>query len=391
VHSLVGHDDSARALARAHMDGRLPSCLLLHGAPGVGKQRLALWAAQLLLCESPGPEGPCGQCKPCHMAERLEHPDLHWYFPLPRPKRASSPEKLKDALEEARQERIAEIRENPLRPSVSSDDPAGLFLAIAQSLRSRAQRRPAMGARQVFVVGEAETLVPQEASQEAANALLKLLEEPPEGTTLILTSNQPGRLLDTIRSRTLPLYVPSLPRERVRDFLTTVAGVGDAHADRAADLSGGSIGRALGFVPDGDDPGPLEALRQDAFRLLSAALSSGAGAGYKHALGYGPARARTLLPLLEFVEMALRDLATVASDSSEATLSSDASDFLKRQVEQHGLHPANAAGALEHVEEAKEMAAGNVNPQLIVSGLIIDLRRALLGATTDREIADVRR
>lgn len=386
MHSLVGHASLTQSLASAHTRGRLPSCLLLHGSPGVGKQRLALWLAQLLLCDesdnASGAAEPCGVCKSCRMCDRLEHPDLHWYFPLPRPKGAGSPEKLKDALEAARFGRLAEMREQPLRPSVASADPTGLYLAVAQSLRSRAQRRPAMGSRQVFLIGEAETLVPQEASQEAANALLKLLEEPPEGTYLILTSNQPGRLLDTIRSRTLPLHVPALPRALVRDFLVEVARIDAAEADRAAALAGGSIGRALGFVPDGEEAGALEVLRQDAFRLLRAATAKSPGAGYQRALGTPPSGARTLLALLEFVESALRDLATVAAGAPDAMLSSDARDFLVKVARENSLHPTYMAEALECVERAKEMAAGNVNPQLIVAGLTLDLREALLRTPT---------
>jgi DNA polymerase III subunit delta' len=378
MHDLVGHEALTRVLAKAHSTDLLPSCLLLHGSPGVGKQRLALWLAQLLLCTQPGPEEPCGECKACRMCNTLEHPDLHWYFPLARPKGASNPEKLRDALEAARYDRLAEIRQQPLRPSVASADPTGLYLAVAQSLRSRAQRRPAMGRRQVFLIGEAEALVPQEASQEAANALLKLLEEPPNGTHLILTSNQPGRLLDTIRSRTLPLHVPPLPRSAVRDFLVSAAGIEGSEAGRAAHLSGGSIGRALGFVSEGEEKGALEALRQDALRLLSAATAKGPGPGYRFALGTPTSRARTLLGLLEFVETGLRDMAAVAAGAAEATLSSDASEFLARVTRENSLHPTHMAEALECVEHAKQMAAGNVNPQLIVAGLTLDLRRTLL-------------
>ena len=378
MHALVGHQAVAQALAHAHGSGKLPSCMLFHGAPGVGKQRLALWVSQLLLCEQPGPEHPCGECKSCHMCGTLQHPDLHWYFPLPRPKGASTPEKLRGALENARFDRLAEIRAQPLQPSVSSTDPTGLYLAVAQSLRSRAQQRPSMGSRQVFLIGEAETLVPQDASQEAANALLKLLEEPPPSTYLILTSNQPERLLATIRSRTLPLHIPAVPKPVVRDFLVEVAEVDTAEAERAANLGGGSIGRALGFVPDGDENGPLELLRQDAFRLLRAATSKNPGPGYRRALGTPASRARTLLPLLEFVETAIRDLATGACEAHDATLSADAREFLERVAREHTLHPTYMAEALACVEDAKEMAAGNVNPQLVVAGLTLDLREALL-------------
>jgi len=81
-------------------------------------------------------------------------------------------------MEKARYETLVERRAQPLRPASATKEPTGLYLAVAQTLRSHAHRRPAVGPRQVFVIGDAETLVPQESSQEAANALLKLLEEP---------------------------------------------------------------------------------------------------------------------------------------------------------------------------------------------------------------------
>lgn len=380
--ALVGRKGLADVLARARAADSLPASMLVYGPPGVGKQRIALWIGQLLLCTAPGPEGPCGECKSCHLAVSLEHPDLHWYFPLPRPKGSKTPEKLAAELEEARFDMLAELRETPLQPSVPATEPVGLYLAIARSLRSRAQKRPSMGPRQVFVVARAETLVPQEASQEAGNALLKVLEEPPEGTTLILTTSAPGQVLATIRSRTVPLHVPPLSREIVERLLLDEAGASADQAEWAAQLARGSIGRALGFLPEGDEPGPLEEVRRKAFTLLRAALSPSAAEGLGAAIGFPPARARGLLGLFAFLQEALRDLAAVADGAHHAVVNTDTVDFLEKAVRNYDIQPLAAARAVDLVEEASQMAAGNVNPQLIVAGLMMDLRRALIGPVT---------
>src|SRR5690606_28227706 len=141
-------------------------------------QRLALWFAQRALCSRPGDVEPCGTCTACRLALRLEHPDLHWFFSLPRPKASGGAEKVGEALEEARAAELADRRQQPLRPTYSAE-PTGLYLGHVQIIRRLATVRPSMGQRAVFIIGDAELLVPQEASQEAANALLKLLEEPP--------------------------------------------------------------------------------------------------------------------------------------------------------------------------------------------------------------------
>ena len=378
LHPLFGHADLQASLSRAWATDSLPSSLLIHGPRGAGKQRLALWLGQLFLCPESGPIGPCGDCKGCRMAMNLEHPDLHWYFPLPKPKRVR-PAKLAEAMEEARYEALTERRQHPLRPASAATEPTGLYLAVAQTLRSHAHRRPAVGPWQVFVIGEAETLVPQESSQEAANALLKLLEEPPPSTRLILTSSEPGRLLPTIRSRTMPLHLPGLSPDGVEEFLVEVGEVSRDDARRAAHLGRGSIGRALGFLPNEGEPGPLEVLRTQAFELLTAASDTDAGAVYRKSLELAATRSRGLMPLFELLEDALRDLSATAARTSQGLINTDREELLERIRRGRDIHPLTVTRAFRHLEEAKELVAGNVNSQLIVVGLLTGIREELLG------------
>jgi len=378
LHPLFGHMDLQTSLSRAFAAGSLPSSMLIHGPRGVGKQRLALWLGQLLLCPESGPAGPCGDCKVCRMAINLEHPDLYWYFPLARPK-GVRPGKLAEALEKARYDTLTERREHPLQPASAATEAIGLYLAVAQTMRSHAHTRPAVGLRQVFVIGDAETLVPQESSQEAANALLKLLEEPPASTLLILTSSEPGRLLPTIRSRTMPLHLPPLPPASVEQFLVEVGEVSRDDARRASHLGRGSIGRALGFLPQEGEPGPLEALRTQAFELLASASDPDAGAVYRKSLELGATRSRGLMPLLELLEDALRDLSATAAVASDRLINRDRQDLLERIREERDIHPVSVSRAFRHLEEAKELVAGNVNPQLIVAGLLTGIREELIG------------
>src|SRR2546426_12597029 len=86
---LIGHERVKTRLAGAHATGKLPQALLLAGPRGVGKQRLALWLAQLVHCEAPGQE-PCGQCRPCRLVLSLQHPDVHWFLPVELGKRGGA-------------------------------------------------------------------------------------------------------------------------------------------------------------------------------------------------------------------------------------------------------------------------------------------------------------
>lgn len=374
-HAHLGHERIRASLAKAYARDVLPNTLLLHGPRGVGKQHLALWLARLTVCVSPGAEGPCDQCGPCRMALGLEHPDVHWYFPLPRPKGVSG-DRLADALEEARHQGLAELRTQPVRASWNEDIVA-IYLGSVANIRQRAAKRPTMADGPVFIVGQAEQLVPQEASPEAANALLKLLEEPPGDARFILTSSEPGLLLPTIRSRTVPLHVPPLSTEQVRTFLETHRDVEPKEAAWAAELGQGSPGRALGFLSDGEEKGPLDDLRRRAYELVAAASAAGAAKGFELAIGFPPARARTLVDLFSFVEEWLRDLAAVASGAHHLVINRDALAALEKQIAKGGVEPARIPDAFPAVERARELARGNVNPQLVVSGLLRDLRRVL--------------
>lgn len=378
---IQGRDEMRAALARSAIAGELPGSLLLHGPPGVGRQRLGLWLAQTLLCLEPDPRtGGCNECMPCKLALRLEHPDLHWFFPLPRPKGVSGPEKLADALEEARALELAARRSNPWY-GTAPGEPVGIFLAQVQTIRRLAQPRPAMGRRKVFLIADAEHLVPQESSPEAANALLKLLEEPPAETTFILTSAGPNTLLPTIHSRLLPLRVQPLPEDEVARILHEQRGVDPSTAATAARLAQGSIGRAIGFLPVAGQQGPLEAQRQQARQFLAAIgnASPVQRLGYAHAISPTGARG-TFTETLSALSIWLRDLGAVANGAEELVTNFDALEFLR---ELHQRLPAAASAtpaALLAIEEAHDLAQGNVNPQLTMAWLLKTLRQILTGA-----------
>ncbi|HCK61014.1 MAG TPA: hypothetical protein DHW11_07285 [Gemmatimonadetes bacterium] len=379
LHDIVGHERLRASIFRAHESGKLPAALLLHGTRGIGKQRLALWIAQLTVCTGTAAEKPCDSCGPCRMVRSLEHPDIHWYFPLPRPK-VSSKEKLAKALEAARFQELSEYRVQSLVPSWW-DDVRGLYLGTITNLRNQATKRPSMAKGPVFIIGQAELLVPQAASPEAANALLKLLEEPPGQARFILTSSEPGMLLPTIKSRTVPLHVPALSREIVYAFLKEHFSVDERTGKWAAQLSQGSPGRAMAFLPDEGELGPLEDLRRRAFDIVVGATTQNRGPGYRLAASFPSTRARQLVDLFTFVEVWLRDLAVATAGADKLIINYDALTRLKKHANEAGIPPSRVPSAFPAVERARELARGNVNPQLVVSGLVRDLRQVLLDSS----------
>jgi DNA polymerase III subunit delta' len=375
---VYGHADALARLASASRAGNLSQSLLVHGPAGIGKERVAMWLAQLVLCETPGPDGPCGRCRSCRDIDRLEHPDVHWFFPLPRPD-AATPEKLRDKLEEARGVELAARRANPHHVPQFEKAPA-YFMGTIQNLQRLAGLRPAVGSRKVFVVGDAEAMVPQESSPEAANAFLKLLEEPPADTTLILTSSNPGALLPTIRSRVLPIRLLRLAVEDVRDFLVREVGMKGPEAESLASISEGAIGRALRLTPGAGGAGALQRQRDTGRDLLAAALAEGEAARFAAANAVAPSGARgEFTGALEALALWLRDLMAVAAGAPDTVAYAAGGDeaLLRRLAARPGLRPEGVARAILQVQHAQHMASGNVNPQLILADLLGGIRRAL--------------
>src|SRR5688500_8206867 len=170
---LYGHATLRARLLTAVSRGTLPASLLIHGPRGVGKQRLALWLGQLLLCESPGVHGPCGKCRSCRYSRELGHPDLHWFFPRPRPKDSDpSLDEVKNDFIDAIRDRLAS---NGMYALLSCLE--GSFIRTVHLVVQQAGITPTIGSRKVFIVGDADRMIAQEGSDQGANAFLMLLEE----------------------------------------------------------------------------------------------------------------------------------------------------------------------------------------------------------------------
>ena len=352
---LFGHETLRARLTDAVRRGALAGSVLLHGPAGVGKQRLALEVARALLCA--GSPAPCGTCQGCRFSAELTHPDLHWYFPRPRLKDGdATPADVEADFAEAVAERSA-AHGLYARPTGLH----ALYLPTVRTMLRQAAMTPALGPRKVFVVGDAERLVSQEGADQAANAFLKLLEEPPADTTLLLTSSEPGALLPTIRSRVVAVRVPPLAEAAVRAFvghdvvrarLDAMQGMPRSVEERLR-LAVGRPGRLL----EGEEQDGAAA----AARRLVEAAESGSRARWLRAAGtLGVAKARggfatTLEALTPLLHERVR-LAVQRGDDRRAV---------------------RLSRTMLAVEVAKERARGNVNPQLAGAALLRELASAL--------------
>lgn len=358
---LIGHLEARRRLAEGRKTGNLPQVILITGPQGVGKQRLALWLGQLVLCERPGTE-PCGVCRGCRMVAELTHPDLHWFVPIARPK-AGEPGKQ---IEEASEAIATEMAARRARPLYAPPDGMAIHpIASVRLLQRQAGLTAVEGGWKVFIIGGAERLVPQESSPDAANAMLKLLEEPPPRSLLVLTAVDARRLLPTIRSRTAPVRLNRLTDAEVLSFLSArwPDKTGPADLEARVSAAAGSIGAA---VAADDESGKAYFA---ATQLLEAVLA-GRGPALERALKQTTFAARG-----DFTAMldALADtLGEAARDSLGCSTRRPVPDALRKHRD-----PAPLLRAMDLVAEAREAAWGNVNPQLLLAVLSGELAEEL--------------
>jgi DNA polymerase-3 subunit delta' len=257
---------------------RLPHALLLHGAPGVGKLALAERFAQLLLCEKRGQGAePCGRCEGCRWFLGGNHPDARIVEPAAVAIALARPWTM---AEEGDEEMPGEKK----KPSVEIR--IGEVRALAEFVNVKSHR----GALRVAIMHPAEDMTPQ-----AANALLKNLEEPPPGAVFLLVSHRPARLLPTILSRCVPVPVP-LPEPKAAAAWLAAQGV--RAPERWLAFAGGAPRRALDYAT-GERGQAIE-------RVLRAIAS-----GDRNALGEVKSR-EELEPLAEVLQKMALDRAFAA-------------------------------------------------------------------------------
>ncbi len=309
-------------LQQARRQGRLPHALLFSGPRGVGKQRFALAFVQSVLCRDSDTEGrPCGVCRHCHLLHSGSHPDLQWVGP--------------DAESKSGEIKIEAIR------------------ALAGGAALTAQS----GGHKVVVIEPAHRM-----NTSAANSLLKTLEEPTRDTLIVLLTDQPARLLPTIRSRCQQvLFRAPSPEDSLAWLEDKVK-----HADGATLLALASGAPLLALQLD--DPELLAARG----RMLSQFLAlgkpredpvalAGAWGGFDNRL------------LLEWLSGWIIDLIRLKSAPKPPHLfnqdQAQALQALADKLNSEVLHRY-----LGLIYEARGLIDSNLNPQLVLERLLIEWR-----------------
>ena len=261
---IIGQEELKRHLTRSVDTGRVSHAQLFTGLSGYGSLALAVAYVQYLCCRHRHDGDSCGECPDCKQIEALAHPDLHLVFPVNKQGKKSGEAMLSDEFLPQFRALFAE-RGGYFSPQEWYDR-----LDLGKTLKGMISAREAdeIIRKLSFKSFEADykamlVWLPETMNEEASNKILKILEEPWEGTVFILVSEQPDRLLPTILSRTQEVAVPRIAPE-VLEREARNRGVSDpVQARNMARLAGGDL-LELGHLVAGEGDG----LRKEYFELF---------------------------------------------------------------------------------------------------------------------------
>lgn len=248
---VIGQEDATRRLRQQAAEGRVPHALLFCGLEGSGKLASAWALASLLLCQHPTEGDSCGTCPACHMTANLAHPDLHFVFPVVKGKNGKSAPVSDMYLDKWRtlmKESPYFARETWLERMETQNQQAQIYVEESNAILRKLSLKSSQGGYKVMIIWQPELM-----NIATANKLLKLLEEPPGDTVIILVSERPEQLLGTIVSRTQRIDFKPLNEEELTQALMRDNALEERTARGIARLSGGSYATAQSMLRVNED------------------------------------------------------------------------------------------------------------------------------------------
>ncbi|MDR3129853.1 MAG: DNA polymerase III subunit delta [Tannerellaceae bacterium] len=245
---IIGQEDIKARLRRTATTQAIPHAQLFSEAGGVGAYPLALAYARYLNCLHPSPDDACGQCPSCRKYDKLAHPDLFLVFPIIKRKddRKDKPTLCDDYLDKWRDF----LSSSPYFTfdhwrsflDVGNAQPH-IFAAESNHLIRCLSLKPAEANYRVILLW-----MPEKMQTECANKLLKVIEEPPPHTLILMISEAPDLILATIRSRSQRIHIPPILVETLAGHLVQRYALAPDEALHIARLSSGNYVRAVDAI-----------------------------------------------------------------------------------------------------------------------------------------------
>lgn len=317
---IIGHQENINTLLKAVQFGKVAHAYLFVGTDGVGKNTTAQAFAKSLLCEQPLAGQSCNHCKSCRQFSSDNHPDFYTVVP----------------------------------------SGATIKLEQIHQIQKSVGYRSYQGGRQVYIIRQCDVM-----TLEAANALLKTLEEPQGNTVFILTSSRPYALLPTILSRCQQFWFKPMAVSEIVAGLGRYTDASPEQQQMLAVMAGGSLGRALQL-----SSADMHASRRRVLTLLEIVQRG----GFVELLQQGAELATDRSAVLDWVELLqlwLRDLLVWQLTGEQSLLINI--DLTKELADAAGYSVEQLLGMLEETERARMRLEAKGNVRLVVEVLLLQL------------------
>ena len=340
---LIGNSHIKEILKRLIKERRVPNSLLFAGEEGIGKSRFALEPAKSFVCQNPADGEACDKCPPCQRAGK---------FVIPNPTDKNKDEFKKVFFSEHSDVGIVV----PYKRTILVD--------AIRNLELEANFRPYEAEARFFIIDPADKM-----NDEAANALLKTLEEPPAGSHIFLITSRPLKLLPTIRSRCQTLRFAPIRAAEIKDYLLSTKKFSPEDANLLARLSHGRLGYALNL-----DLEKFRAQREAMLKILeSLIIRKDRAALLKTAEEITDAKNKDDYEnYLKILQSLIHDVWTLTLGAAEENIvNSDLSNQLKRFAER--AESRNLSAWLSEIETMREQFAVNINRKIATDALFMQM------------------
>ena len=355
--------------------GKLPHALLFHGQAGTGKEGHALELAGLLNCTASENDEPCGICPSCKKTKSFQHGSVKLILPLPGEKIKSSDDPITKAFSDSLlKEYLEMLKEKEANPYYSIRVPGANTILInsIRDLKHDVSLSTINNEWRLILIFQAEKLCTP--GPEAAHALLKVLEEPPERTLFILVSSQPGAILDTIHSRCQSLYFPPISTQVLEEQLQE-SGADTVQTAVMARISGGNVGLSRKLIQNSTD------LMEKLYTFLNACFSNDPAVWEKCIDTTSRLKTKDISQMEQLFRCAVlffRDLLYYSATNSDDEI------IYKNQMSKidklSKSHPeADWHSCIQHIENTQNYISRNGYLPLQIICMILDIQKSLKG------------
>ncbi len=247
---IVGQNELKSKLILSVKENRIPHAQLFYGPSGIGKLQLAIAYAQYIACPNKTEHDSCGHCPQCLQFQKLQHPDLHFAFPIYKEK-AGRESVCDDFIDKFRDILLTKkyFDVNDWYAHIEAANKQGvIYEAESSEILRKLSLKSFYDGYKVMIIW-----LPEKMNISCANKLLKILEEPPQKTLFLLVSEDPNSLLPTIISRVQHVKVPRLDEQEIYSALVEREQVTSEEALDAAHLAGGSYLKGVQHLHESAD------------------------------------------------------------------------------------------------------------------------------------------